>query len=176
MQAKVPFVCSLRASCSIWASEASRARTRERVYFSRYPPDGEVARRLSFLDVISIDISTRWRFMKCSDTKSKQTQNHVLLTFAWKLVIYAWQVNFSGIMFFFFFFNFFSNWEVRLANWRQIMKRPSTGQARSFLVERRLDETQIYGTTFSRIQSNLSWRLPFHDGHFYALDIYLLLL
>ena len=33
------------------------------------------SRKLSFLDVISIDISTRRRFMKCSDTKSKQTQN-----------------------------------------------------------------------------------------------------
>ena len=75
VQAKVAFVFSLQASSSIWASEASRARTRERVYFSRYPPDGELARRLSFLDVIWIDISTRWRFMKRSDTKSKQTQN-----------------------------------------------------------------------------------------------------
>ena len=54
---------SLRASSPIWASEANRARTRERagkprgavasplaclsrVYFSRYPPNGELARRL----------------------------------------------------------------------------------------------------------------------------------
>ena len=69
-----------------------------------------------------------------------------LLTFAWELFMYAWQVNFSGITFFF--LNFFSNWELRLVNWRQIMKRPSTGQARSFLVKRRLDETQIYMVLF----------------------------
>ena len=58
---------SLRASSPIWASEVSRARARERaakprgakrgavasplvclsrVYFSRYPPNGELARRL----------------------------------------------------------------------------------------------------------------------------------
>ena len=72
-QAKIVFPLSLLASSYIWASEASRARTRERaakprgdegpfsllppalasllarlshVYFSRYPPNGELARRL----------------------------------------------------------------------------------------------------------------------------------
>ena len=46
---------SLRASSPIWAREASRARTlgeasplacHSRVYFSRYPPNGELARRV----------------------------------------------------------------------------------------------------------------------------------
>ena len=77
-QAKIVFPLSLLASSYIWASEASRARTRERaakprgdegpfsplppvlasllarlshVYFSRYPPNGELARRL---------VSTLW--------------------------------------------------------------------------------------------------------------------
>ena len=69
VQAKVAFVFSLRASSSIWASEASRARTHERVYFSQYPPDGELARRLSFLDVIEYrsDDVIKMKFVKLWD-------------------------------------------------------------------------------------------------------------
>ena len=40
-------VFSLRVSSHIWAIEASRA-CHSRVYFSRYPPSGELARRLLF--------------------------------------------------------------------------------------------------------------------------------
>ena len=57
----ITLLSSLWATSPIWASEASRARRRERaakprvasplaclsrVYFSRYPPNGELARRL----------------------------------------------------------------------------------------------------------------------------------
>ena len=57
---------SLRASSPIWASEASRARAREgaatlaclsRVHFSRYPPNGELARRLKIFGKIILNSS-----------------------------------------------------------------------------------------------------------------------
>lgn len=150
VQAKVAFVFSLRVSSSIWASEASRARTRERAFFTISHRWRICSQAIVFgcyfdwyIDEVAIHEVQRYKV---------KANAKFLLTFAWKLFMYAWQVNFSGIIFF---FNFFSNWELRLANWRQIMKRPSSGQARSFLMERVLDETQIYGTIFLRIQSNL---------------------
>ena len=93
--ASLSFFRSLRASSPIWASEASRARTRERaakqppavasllaclsrVYFSRYPPNGELARRLIFSLSFHFwrgqNRKSRSSVFRCSDPKPENSE------------------------------------------------------------------------------------------------------